>query len=214
MRAPLSLSVALALSVATMAVSAAPAQAEAASCDSFHANATLPALVVASGARCVLNASTVQGRVLVQPGGLLLAFQGTVIQGDVVARQSTVQINTGSSVQGNVVTMSPVSFDGAVSVALCGIDVGGSVVIWGARGQNRIDIGGPVCAIKGGGNTIGANIVDANNQGTLENVIEGNRIGATLACSDNAPAPTGGANTARASVGQCAQMASVTRGRP
>lgn len=202
----------LAAAMALTLPGAAPAFADDSVCTSTHTGETIPnGLLVPAGERCQLSSTTVQGNVVVQEGGALVAFRST-ITGNVSANGATLQL-INSSVGNHVTSVRPTNFpvptpeqpDRSLSkVFFCGSRIGGSVSISDAPSFGAIRLGGTQCDPFGGGNTIGGSLLDRNNRSSSHDLV-GNTA-ASMVCSGNSPAPIGSGNTARIKTGQCAQL--------
>jgi hypothetical protein len=197
------------LAVSAMLIGVTPASASSAlTCTGSHTG-TFSNVIVSAGGRCDLNSATVEGDVIVQPGGALRASDST-IAGSIYASDATVQLIRSSA--GNVNALRPVRFPVTatsflIRVFVCGSTIRGSVSVSDGASPGGIAIGGDPCRNFGGGNAIAGTLVDRNNATTTDSfhIVSDNHAGA-IYCSGNSPAPTGSGNVASVKAGQCLSL--------
>jgi hypothetical protein len=168
-----------------------PSAHAATTCNGAIFNTTIQGdLVVPTGVLCQMQFVTVQGNVLVQPGGSLDLAGGNQVFGHVTGGSGSgfLTVNPGNRVRGDV------RFQDASTVVLSssggGSRVDGSVTVHGTTGLASVQ-----------GATIGGNALFTGN--AILHVFN-DRIGGWLDCRGNTTVSTGG-NTAKGGKrGQCA----------
>ncbi len=158
---------------------------------------------VSHGSSCTITDSTIEGSVIVDPGGSL-TLQGVTVGNDIHSYGNAVSIGPDSSGSPTIVGHDLEIANGIAGPAnvLCGAQIGNNLNVHGNRNQTVIGVSG-ACTT---GNSVGNNAyVLANHvSGGPSAVIAGNTVSNDLDCLGNTPAPTGSGNTVGRNIGQCA----------
>ncbi len=148
-----------------------------------------PKLVVAAGVNCNIEGWTFSS-VSVRPGGSVRLHLSDVTGPTTAKGAVAIDLDTAS-----IRTLQITNGSAAGTVRLCGVEATGAALRSNAA---PVTIGGPAC-----GNSLRSLSVAQSTGGV---VIQDNTITGTLDCRKNAPAPTGGGNTAGRKTGQCAAL--------
>ena len=158
---------------------------------------------VTHGSSCSITDSTIEGNVLVDPGGSL-TLQGVTVGNDIHAYGNAVSIGPDSSGSPTIVG-SDLELAGGIAgpaSVLCGVQIGHNLDVHNNRNETVIGVS-PTCTT---GNSVGNDAVVLANHvsGAPSAVIAGNTVWHNLDCLGNTPPPTGSSNTAGHEIGQCA----------
>jgi hypothetical protein len=179
---------ALGAAAALGAVAPATANAEETTCRGTLGAVTVDNLRVPQNARCIVNATTVQGTVKVERGATLGA-RGVRVIGNVQAENARqVNLTQRSRVGGSVQ-----------------VKQGGGARVLDSRVNADIQYDSNSAALEASRNAVGGSIQVFQNRGGAR--IASNRIDGNLQCKENRPAPTGGGNVVQGNKeDQCSRL--------
>ena len=148
---------------------------------------SLDTVNVPDGASCQLNGTRLRGSIIVGSGATLEAV-GVQVTGNLQAEGArSVKVGAASVFGGSI------QIKQGDAAQIVGASIGGDLQFDTQRG-----------ALRGQDNRIVGNLQAVGNRGGVE--LSDNRMNGNLQCKENAPAPSGGGNTAALKEDQCAAL--------
>jgi hypothetical protein len=148
---------------------------------------SLDTVFVPDGTSCQLNGTRLRGTIIVGSAATLEAV-GVQVTGNLQAEgASSIKVGASSAFGGSV------QIKQGDAAQIVGTAIGGDLQFDAQRG-----------ALRAQDNRIGGNLQAVGNRGGVELI--DNRMNGNLQCKENAPAPTGGGNTAALKEDQCVAL--------
>lgn len=168
---------------------------------------TVEKVVVPSGAHCVLQGTRVTGDVEVRADAAVLIEAGARVGGSVRSAGANRVLVAGSNIDGGVQadgTSYVLVADGSAVRGGILLRSGGVVRVADATVTGDIEFQHNRGLVEGVHTRTSGNFHVVGNRGGV--VLLGNRIGANLECTENAPAPGGSGNAAASKEDQCSRL--------